>query len=344
MTQRKLDHLKICLNQPVEVGSAGFEDYRFVHNALPEIDFGKIDISVKFLGKKLKAPILISSMTGGINKAALINQNLAKTAQKFGVAMGVGSQRIAIERPKDQAIIKSFQVRKWAPDILLFANLGAVQLNYGFGVKECQKAVEMIKADALVLHLNPLQEAIQPEGNTNFEGLLFKIKKIVKSLTVPVVAKEVGCGISRDVAGKLYQTGVKIIDTAGWGGTSWAKIEGFRWTRTKMAGDDLGEVFSDWGIPTAESIVQCRRVKGLKVIGSGGIRNGIEMAKAIALGADLVGLALPFLKPATQSTEAVEMKLTRLIQELKIAMFCVGAKNIDKLKSAYFYTPLLQNS
>lgn len=333
VVQRKRDHLEICLNKPIEVGSNGFENYSFVHDTLPEIDFGKIDTSVKFLGKKLKTPILISSMVGGTKEAALINQNLAKAAQRFGVAMGVGSQRIAIERPKDQAIIKSFQVRKWAPDILLFANLGAVQLNYGFGVEECRRAVEMIEADALILHLNPLQEVIQPEGNTNFEGLLFKIKKIVKSLTVPVVIKEVGCGISGDVAGRLYQVGVEIIDTAGWGGTNWAKIEGFRRLRTKTAGDDLGEVFSNWGIPTAESIVQCREIKGLKIIGSGGIRNGIEAAKAITLGADLVGLALPFLKPAAQSTEAVGVELTRLIREMKIAMFCAGAKNIDELKS-----------
>lgn len=334
VVHRKRDHLKICLSQPVEVGSTGFEGYSFVHNPLPEINLKDVDTSTTFLGKKLEAPILISSMIGGTNKSTLVNQNLARAAQKFGVAMGVGSQRIAIEHSKNQAIIKSFQVRKWAPDILLFANLGAVQLNYGFEVEECRRAVEMIEADALVLHLNPLQEAIQPEGNTNFEGLLPKIEKVVKSLAVPVVVKEVGCGISEDVAGRLYQVEVKIIDTAGWGGTNWAKIEGLRRVQTEVEEGALGEVFSNWGIPTAESIAQCRKIKGLKIIGSGGIRNGVEVAKAITLGADLVGLALPFLRLATQSTEAVGVELNRLIRELRVAMFCVGAKNIDELKLA----------
>lgn len=322
MQKRKTDHIQICLRQEIETGLTGFEKYQFVHNALPEIDLEKIDTSTKFLGKKLSAPILISSMTGGTPEAKKINKNLAKAAQKMGVAMAVGSQRIAIENPK---LASTFQVRDVAPDILLFANLGAVQLNYGFGIRQCQKAVEMIGADALVFHLNPLQEAIQPEGNRNFENLLPKIEKIVANLSVPVIIKEVGCGISEEVARKLYQVGVRIIDTAGWGGTNWAKIEGIR------AKNKLGETFSQWGIPTAESIIVCRKVKGLTVIGSGGVRSGIEVAKAIALGADLVGLALPFLKPATKSRRAVEEKLAQLARELKIAMFCLGAKDIKDL-------------
>lgn len=328
IASRKQDHLEICLTQSVEVGSTGFENYHFAHNALPEIDFAKIDTSVKFLGKKLKAPILISSMTGGTDQGSLINRNLAKAAQKLGVAMGVGSQRIAIENPK---LAKTFQVRKWAPNILLFANLGAVQLNYSFGIKECQKAVEMIKADALVLHLNPLQEAIQPEGNTNFAGLSVKIERICKALSVPVIVKEVSCGISEETAQRLFNAGVKIIDTAGWGGTNWAVIEGLRQAQAKVE-TNLGKTFSCWGIPTAESIIQCRRIKDLKIIGSGGVRNGIEIAKAIALGADLVGLALPLLKPAIKSEKAVEEKLLQLIEELKITMFCLGVKNIKELK------------
>lgn len=323
MEKRKIDHIRICLQQKIKTGSAGFERYRFIHKALPKIDFEKIDVATRFLGKKLSAPILISSMTGGTPQAGRINRNLAKAAQKQGVAMAVGSQRIAIEKPR---FASTFQVRDIAPDILLFANLGAVQLNYGYGIKECQQAVEMIGADALVFHLNPLQEAIQPEGNRNFENLLPKIRRIAKNLSVPVIVKEIGCGISEDVARKLYQAGIEIIDTAGWGGTNWAKIEGIR------AKNNLGETFSQWGIPTAESIVQCRKVKGLKVIGSGGIRNGIEIAKAITLGADLVGLALPFLKPATKSAKAVEQALLQLIKELKIAMFCLGVKNIKELK------------
>ncbi|PJE69012.1 type 2 isopentenyl-diphosphate Delta-isomerase [Candidatus Shapirobacteria bacterium CG10_big_fil_rev_8_21_14_0_10_38_14] len=324
IVERKLNHFRICLEEGVEVGSAGFENYSFTHNALPEIDFDKIDTSVKFLRKELKAPILISPMTGGTKQATLINRNLAKAAQKVGVAMAVGSQRVAIEKP---SLAKTFQVRKFAPDILLFANLGAVQLNYGFGVKECRQAVEMIEADGLILHLNPLQEVIQPEGNTDFSGLLEKIKKIARQLKVPLIVKEVGVGISGKVAQKLFQAGVEIIDVAGWGGTNWALIEGIR-----AGNEEIGELFAHWGIPTAEAISQCAEIKGLIVIGSGGIRNGIEIAKALALGANLVGIALPFLKPATHSVKAVEKKLQSLISQLKTVMFCLGVKNIDELK------------
>lgn len=323
MRKRKADHIRICLHQKVETGLTGFGQYRFVHKALPEINFEKIDASTRFLGRKLSAPILISPMTGGTPKGGKINQNLAKAAQKLGVAMAAGSQRVAIKNPKT---VSTFQVREVAPEILLFANLGAVQLNYGYGIKECRQAVEMIEADALVFHLNPLQEVIQPEGNTNFENLLPRIREIAQNLSVPVIVKEVGCGIPEGTARKLYQAGIEIIDTAGWGGTSWAKIEGIR------VKNNLGETFSQWGISTADSIIQCRKVKGLKIIGSGGIRNGIEIAKAIALGADLVGLALPFLKPATKSEKAVEEKLLQLIKELKIAMFCLGVKNIAQLR------------
>lgn len=307
----------------MEEGSPGFEKYQFVHQAFPEIDFEEITTSTSFLGQKLSAPILISSMTGGTVEGQKINQNLAKAAQKIGVAMAVGSQRIAIENPK---LTWTFEVRHVAPKILLFANLGAVQLNYGYGIKECQKAVKMIRADGLILHLNPLQEAIQPEGNRNFENLLPKIEKVVKGLSVPVIVKEVGCGLSEEVARRLYAAGVKIIDTAGWGGTNWAKIEGIR------AKGSFDEIFSQWGIPTAESIIACKKVKGLTVIGSGGIRNGVEIAKALALGADLVGLALPFLKPATGSEKEVEEKLLQLVCELKITMFCLGVKNIKEAK------------
>ncbi len=321
---RKLNHLKICLEKKVEVRSTGWENYSFVHNALPEIDFNKIDLSVNFLGKKLKAPILISSMTGGTKEAALINRNLAKAAQKAGVAMAVGSQRVAVENPR---LAKTFQVRRSAPNIALLANLGAVQLNYGFGIRECRRAVKMIDADALILHLNPLQEAIQPEGNTNFSGLLTKIKKIAKNLTVPLVIKEVGGGISKNTAKKLLKAGVKITDVAGWGGTNWALIESLR------RKDQLtSRIFSQWGIPTSEAIKQCHQISGLTIIGSGGIRNGIEIAKALALGADLVGIALPLLEPATKSSTAVEKKLQAFIFQLKVTMFCLGAKKIKALR------------
>lgn len=322
--ERKTNHLKICLEREVEVGSTDFENYSFVHNALPEIDFEKIETSVEFLGKELQAPILISSMTGGTDQAALINRHLTQAAQKLGVAMAVGSQRVAIGKPK---LASTFQVRDVAPDILLFANLGAVQLNYGFGIKECRQAVEMIQADGLILHLNPLQEAIQPEGSTDFSGLLGKIKGITQNLEIPVIVKEVGVGISEIVARRLFEAGVKIVDVAGWGGTNWALIEGMR-----RQDKEMGEVFSHWGIPTSEAIKQCAKIKRLTVIGSGGIRNGIEIAKALALGADVVGVALPLLKPATQSASAVEKKLQSLIFQLKTTMFCLGVKNIGELK------------
>lgn len=330
MQERKVDHLRICLKEEVEVGSAGFENYSFVHNALSEIDFEEIDTSIEFLGKRLSAPILISSMTGGTPEGKRINRNLAKAAQKVGVAMAVGSQRVAIENSR---LILSFQVRDVAPDVLLFANLGAVQLNYGFGIKECCQAVKMIEADGLILHLNPLQEAIQPEGNVDFSGLLAKIGNIARRLEVPLIVKEVGAGISKAVAKKLFEVGVSIVDVAGWGGTNWALIEGMRGENKKM-----GEIFAHWGIPTSEAIKQCAEVKGLTVIGSGGIRNGIEMAKALALGANLVGVALPFLKPATQSAAAVEKKLQNLIFQLKTVMFCLGARDIEELKKVKLVT------
>jgi len=324
IVSRKLSHLRICLEKKVEMGNTGLENYSFTPNALPEIDFAKVDTSVKFLGKKLKAPILISSMTGGTAEGARINKNLATAAQKIRVAMAVGSQRIAIENPK---LASTFQVRDVAPNIFLLANLGAVQLNYGFGIRECRQAAEMIGADALILHLNPLQEAIQPEGNTNFSGLLAKIEKVAKNLTIPLIVKEVSGGISKNAARKLLKAGVKIIDVAGWGGTNWALIESLR------RGDRLtGQIFSQWGIPTGEAIKQCSELSGLTVIGSGGIRNGVEIAKALALGADLVGVALPLLKPATESSTAVEKKLRELIFQLKLTMFCTGVRKIKELK------------
>ena len=350
LRKRKKEQLDICLKEDVEMTiSNGFEKYQFVHQALPEIDFAEIDVSTKFLGKDLRAPILISSMVGGTVSSGRINQNLAKAAQKAGIAMGVGSQRIALPpqrksfnlskrsradfkelRLKSEEIADSFQVRDVAPDILLLANFGAVQLNYGFGIKEAKRAVKMVRADGLILHLNPLQEVLQKCDQTNFKGVLGKIKKLVDNVNLPIIVKEVGCGISYQAAKKLYNAGVRIIDTAGAGGTSWAEIEALcasaQGSRLKAQG------FKNWGIATAESLVQCKKVKGLRVIASGGIRNGIEIAKAIALGAELAGIGLPLLKPAQKSEKEVEKVLNQLIFELKLTMFCVGARNIEELK------------
>ena len=321
---RKLEHIRLALEERMQLGQNFFDDYRFDHAALPEIDLDQVDAGVDFLGRHLAAPLLISSMTGGTETAGQINRNLAAGAEQAGVAVGVGSQRKALEDPTKA---DTFRVREVAPSVVLLANLGAVQLNYGMGVRECREAVEMIGADALVLHLNPLQEAIQPEGQCNFAGLLPKIGEVVREVGVPVVVKEIGCGISEATARALAAQGVRIVDTAGVGGTSWARIEAQR------AGDlEIGELFAGWGIPTPESIRQLRQVEGLTVIASGGVRNGLDVAKALALGADLVGMAYPFLAPATVSPDQVADKVRRTQRELRICMFCLGVKTISELR------------
>jgi isopentenyl-diphosphate delta-isomerase len=301
-----------------------FEAYRFEHNALPEIDYDTIDTSCTFLGRKLAAPLLISCMTGGTDRAGSINRNLAAGAESTAVAVGVGSQRAALEDPSRES---SFRIRPLAPSVPVLANLGAVQLNYGYGIEECRRAVAMVEADALVFHLNPLQEALQPEGERDFSGLLEKMARVAEQLDVPVIVKEIGCGISRTVAQALVEHGIHIVDAAGLGGTSWAKIEARR-----AETPEAGELFADWGIPTPRAIRQLREVPGLTVIGSGGVRNGVEAAKALALGADLVGLAYPFLHAAAESAEKVVDKVRRSIEEMKVCMFCVGARTIAELK------------
>ena len=321
---RKAEHIELALDDRMQLERSHFDDYVFDHAALPEIDAAAVDTSVDFLGKRLAAPLLVSCMTGGTEVASEINRNLAVAAERCGVAVGVGSQRKALE---DTGTVGSFQVREAAPSVPLLANLGAVQLNYGYGVAECRRAVEMIAADALVLHLNPLQEAIQPEGQTDFSTLLPKLAAVARELAVPVIAKEVGSGISGATARALAEAGIRIVDTAGVGGTSWARIEAAR------AGDAaLGEVFADWGLPTPRSIVECRRVPGLTVIGSGGLRHGVDVAKAIALGADLAGMAWPFLAAATESSQRVVERIERVVRELRIAMFCLGARTIAELQ------------
>ena len=329
--QRKKEHLELCLDTEAVTHpqGAGLDRYSFLHNALPELDIGEIDLSTTFLGKPLKAPILISSMTGGFELARKVNRNLAAAAQQLGVAMGVGSQRVALEEP---SVADSFQVRDLAPDILLFANLGAVQLNYGYGLAECRRAVEMIQADALVLHLNVLQEAIQPEGNRNFRGLAGRIAEVCRGLGMPVMAKEVGSGISADVAVRLRQAGVRAIDVAGRGGTSWYAVESKRAAKPGRPGE---LTFADWGIPTEEAVVQVRQaVPDLEIVASGGIRNGLDIAKAIALGANIAGIGQPLLAPALESAQKVMEWLSAVIYEMKIAMLCVGARNLLELHKA----------
>lgn len=325
LRDRKAEHIRLALDSRMQLGESWWDEYHFGHAALPEIDMAEVDTSVEFLGRRLSAPLLISCMTGGTEIAGRINRNLAAAAEAEGVAVGVGSQRKALEDPEKA---DTFRVREAAPTAPLLANLGAVQLNYGMGVAECRQAVEMIGADALVLHLNPLQEALQPEGQCDFSGLLPKIGEVVRGVGVPVVAKEVGSGLSESVARALAGVGVRILDTAGTGGTSWARIEAAR------SGElDLGELFAGWGIPTPLSIQEVRRVEGVTVIASGGLRNGLDLAKALALGADLGGMAWPFLEAATESADRVADKVRRIVRELKICMFCLGVKTIAGLRT-----------
>ncbi len=309
----------------MQLSARFFDRYYFDHQALPEIDMAAVDLTVEFLGYRLRAPLLISCMTGGTGEATRINRNLAVAAQASGIAIGVGSQRKAIEDPSQA---ESFQIRALAPDVPILANLGAVQLNYGFGLDECRQAVEMIEADGLVFHLNPLQEAIQPEGQCNFAGLADKMGEIASELEVPVLAKEIGCGLSFEAARRLKAAGITILDTAGLGGTSWARIEA---SRARDFG--LGEIFAGWGVSTPRSIRELRTLGGLTIIGSGGVRNGLDVAKAIAMGADIVGLAQLFLEGANTSSDKATECAARVARELRIAMFCVGAPSIAALQA-----------
>ncbi len=328
--QRKGEHIRINLEEDVQSKgvNSGLERYRLVHMALPELDLNEVDARTTFLGHSLRAPILVSCMTGGVERGREINHRLARAAQAHGCAMGVGSQRAAIEDP---ALMSLFRVRDVAPDILLLANLGAAQLNYGYGVDHCRRAVAMIDADALALHLNPLQEALQSEGNVNFSGLLSKIEQVCRALKVPVIVKEVGWGISARVAQQLAEAGVAAIDVAGAGGTSWSEVEHHRAPtalRRRISG-----TFVAWGIPTAESLIMARHgAPGLPLIASGGLRNGIDAAKAIALGASLVGFASPLLRAAAESEDAAHELISGLIEELRISMFCCGVRDLAGLR------------
>ncbi len=331
-SRRKEEHLRICLEKQVEASglATGFERVRLLHRALPELSLEEIDTSVELAGKVLAVPFVISAMTGGTPEAAAINRNLAAAAQEVGAAMIVGSQRAAIEQPD---LAASYQVRDVAPGILLFANLGAVQLNYGYTVSDCRRAVEMIGADGLALHLNPLQECLQPEGNRDFRNLKEKIGTVVRELGYPVLVKEVGWGISGEVALELWDAGVRLLDVAGAGGTCWSEVEAYR-AQTASA-RRMARAFRSWGIPTAEAVSSVlEATPEMTVIASGGIRSGVDVAKAIALGATAAGLALPLLAPACRSAAAVVDRLRLLQQELRVAMFCTGSRDLKSLRRA----------
>ncbi len=328
---RKADHIRICRDEEVACTGItnGFERWRLPHEALPELDKRTIDLRTTLFGRPLAAPLLISCMTGGSELAKQVNERLARVAQRFGIALGLGSQRALLADPR---LLDTYAVRPLCPDVPLFANLGAVQLNYGLGLEDCRRALDMVEADALVLHLNPLQEAVQPEGDVDFRGLKDKIAAVAQALEAPVLLKEVGSGLGPRLARWAAATRLAGLDTAGAGGTSWARVESYRAGDPRLAA--LGRAFGGWGIPTAESVIACRAALGPErlVIASGGIRNGIEVAKAIALGADLVGVARPFLAAATQSEQALAETAEQLIEELRVAMFCCGAGSIAALK------------
>mgnify|MGYP000567542193 CR=1 FL=1 len=334
---RKVDHIRINLEQNVQFPhlTTGLERYRFVHQALPEINLSEVDTRVTLFGKTINAPILISSMTGGTDLALKINRNLAEAAQTHKIALGLGSQRAGIRSPE---LAYTYKVRDVAPDVLLFGNLGAVQFNYGYGIDECRRAVEMIGADALILHFNVLQEAVQPEGDTNFAGLLPKIEAVCRLLEFPVIAKEVGWGFSEKNVRELVNAGVSAIDIAGSGGTSWSEVEYHRAPTAFHA--RVAAAFADWGIPTAEAIQYAvKAAPHLPIIASGGLRDGIDIAKSIALGATMGGLAGAFLKAADVSVEAVDQLIRELNAQLRIAMLCSGAQTIAELQK----TPLLKD-
>ncbi|WP_379157080.1 type 2 isopentenyl-diphosphate Delta-isomerase [Paenibacillus sp. sgz5001063] len=329
--ERKIEHVRLCLNE--EVGgsgiSTGFEHYRFRHNALPELNFDDISLRTVFLEREMRTPLLISSMTGGSSATGAINARLAAAAERRGWALGVGSIRAAVERSE---LASTFRVRDQAPGIPVIANIGAVQLSYGFGVDECRRAVDIAGADWLVLHLNGIQEVFQPEGNTGFASLLSRIEQVSRALEVPVGVKEVGWGIDGETASRLYDAGVAFVDVAGAGGTSWSQVEKFR--SSDPVRRAAAEAFADWGIPTAECIVEVRAAsKHGALIGSGGLRHGVDAAKALALGADLAGFGRNLLGPAVESEEALDQALAQVELELRTAMFGIGAPNLAALRN-----------
>lgn len=328
---RKTEHIRICLEENVEGENktTGLEGVSFIHNALPEINFSEIDLTSSFLDKPLKAPFLVSSMTGGSHLASKINKNLAVAAEERGWAIGLGSTRALLE---SDAYQDSFMIRKYAKQSPIIANLGAVQLNYGYGLEECRRLVELTEADSLVLHLNSLQEVVQDEGDLNFKDLLPKIEKIARKLEVPLGVKEVGFGIDGSVAKKLYEVGVSYIDVAGAGGTSWSQVEKFRSKDSLRI--QAAEAFNNWGIPTKDCIISVRsELPKIPLVASGGMKTGHDAAKAITLGADLVGFARQLLQAATEDVDAV-LKTMELIEfELKMVMFGIGVKDLDALRN-----------
>ncbi len=334
LTDRKSQHLGIVLSGRANSAASAnaFDDIAFEHFALPELLLDDISLNTQFLGKRINAPLLVSSMTGGPARAAEINRNIAIACQQLGIGMAVGSQRVAIE--DEAAFGLGKELRQLAPDIPLLGNFGAAQLNKGFGIDQARRAIEMIDADALIIHLNPLQEAVQPEGDRDWRRLLAKIGALVTAIGVPVVVKEVGSGISGRLARQLVDLGVAAIDVAGAGGTSWAAVEAERATSPRQAA--VAKAFTHWGRPTAQALVEVRAAcPRAFIIGSGGIRDGIDVAKAIRLGADIVGQAAGVLSAAMASPEAVIEHFEIVVEQLRIACFCTGSGSLEALRTAH---------
>jgi isopentenyl-diphosphate delta-isomerase len=327
---RKAQHLRINIERDVEAKGvcSGFGAYVFVHQALPEIDLTDVKTSTRLFGRELAAPLLISCMTGGTPEAGRINRILADVAQTHRLAMGLGSGRAMLESPET---LETFDVRDVAPDVLLFANLGAVQLNKGYDADRCRQLVELVRADGLVLHLNALQEAVQPEGDTCFRGLLANIGALCRQLEFPVIVKEVGWGLAPDVVRALLDAGVAAVDLAGAGGTSWSEVERHRIAEPWR--ERVAAAFAGWGMPTAECLRQAREVApAATIIASGGIRSGLDVAKALALGADLVGVAGPFLRAAAGGERSAHDLARELVQVLRVAMFVLGIETLSELR------------
>jgi isopentenyl-diphosphate delta-isomerase len=319
---RKDDHIRICIEKDVEFSkSNGFERVQLMHKALPEISRDEIDLSATFLGKKFRYPIFIEAITGGTEQGERINKNLAKAAEALGIGMGVGSQRAMLE---DAKLAKTYFVRDVAPGIFLLGNVGAAQIR-GYGTEKMSMLVEAIKADGLAVHLNVAQELAQKEGDKSWKGVLGDIRILCKKAKFPVIVKETGCGISGALSKELALAGASAIDVSGAGGTSWVKVDGHR------TSEDVSHI-EEWGIPTAEVLKDVAKSVKVPIIASGGIRNGVEVAKALAMGASLAGMALPLLKPATESAESVKKYLEKIISQLEDAMFLVGARNLKELK------------
>lgn len=320
--QRKKDHLMTCLENDVETDGTGFEDVILIHNSLPELNLGEIDTKTRFFGKKLNLPLTIAAITGGTEEAEQINKDLAEIAEKKGIGFSLGSQRAMIENPE---LKETYYVRDVAPDVLLFGNVGIYQLK-NFGTQKVENALDYVGADALCVHINPSQELFQKGGDIDFKGVIDSLRKLCRELKYPVIGKEVGFGVSREVSLKLKEAGVKAIDVGGFGGTNWITVDAL------ISGKDFSN-FSDWGIPTSISILESK--VGLPIIATGGIRSGIDIAKSIVLGADACGIALPFLKILKkEGKEGVERYIDKLQIELKMAMILTGSKNIEELKKA----------